>query len=238
MSLPMKWILLDGGILEERREVDAAAGEVGLEAREVADRRVEPDVEVLARVIGDGDAEVRRVAGDVPVGELALGAVAAQPLADLVEHLGLQRLLAPGRRRPPLEEGHDARRRQLEEQVLGPAQLGPRAGQRRVGVDEVGRRVGRAAVLAGVAVLVRRAALGAGALDVAVGQEHRLDRVVELLDRLGVDEAARVEPTVDVLRQLDVLGRVGRVPVVEADVEAVEVLRPGRRDPGDELAAA
>ncbi len=72
--------------------------------------------------------------------------------------------------------------------MLGRAQLGSRAGQRRVRLDEIGRRVERAAVLARVAVLILGSALRAGALDVAIRQEHRLDRVVELLDRLGVDE--------------------------------------------------
>ena len=68
-------------------------------------------------------------------------------------------------------------------------------------------------------------ALGAFALDVAVGQEHALDRVVELLDGAGLDQVLRLERAVDVLRQRHVLGRVGGVPVVETDVEAVQVLR-------------
>jgi hypothetical protein len=40
---------------------------------------------------------------------------------------------------------------------------------------------------------------------------------------------------VDVLRQLVVLGRVGAVPVVEGDVEAVEVRLRAGGDAGDEL---
>jgi TPP-dependent indolepyruvate ferredoxin oxidoreductase alpha subunit len=61
-------------------------------------------------------------------------------------------------------------------------------------------------------------AVGALALDEAVGQEHALFGVVELLDALGLDEAVGAQVAVDVLRQLVVLGRVGRVPVVEGDV--------------------
>jgi hypothetical protein len=83
--------------------------------------------------------------------------------------------------------------------------------------------VGRAAAFAGVAVLVRRVAARAFALDVAVGQEHLLDRVEELLDRAHLDQAARLEPPVDLLRQHPVLLRVGRVVVVEADAEIGEV---------------
>ena len=108
------------------------------------------------------------------------------------------------------------------------------AGQRGIRIDQVGRRIDRAAHFACVAELILRAADRAGAFDVAVGQEHRLHRVVELLDRLRVDQARRLELAIDVLRQLDVLRRVGRVPVIEADVESREVLRPRRRDARDE----
>jgi hypothetical protein len=94
----------------------AALVEVVLQRREVADRRVEPDVEVLAGRVGDLDAEVGRVAADVPVGEAAVAVlVDLEPLADLVQHLGLQ---APGLVRPALEEVEAALRRELEEVVL------------------------------------------------------------------------------------------------------------------------
>src|SRR5690606_14934437 len=52
--------------------VQALALAEGLEAGEVADRRVDPDVQVLARVAGDLEAEVGRVAGDVPGAQPAL----------------------------------------------------------------------------------------------------------------------------------------------------------------------
>jgi hypothetical protein len=73
--------------------------EIVLERRQIADRRVEPDVEVLARRVGDLDPEVGRVAADVPVGEAAVAVlVDLEPFADLVQHLGLE----PPRRVGPL----------------------------------------------------------------------------------------------------------------------------------------
>ncbi|MDT4865334.1 hypothetical protein FQZ97_1001300 [compost metagenome] len=77
-------------------------------------------------------------------------------------------------------------------------------------------------------------ALGAFALDVAVGQEHALDRVVELLDGAGLDQALGLQRAVNVVRQRDVLGGVGGMPVVETDVEAVQVLRAFRGVAGDQ----
>ena len=64
MSLPMKWYSSAVGVLAPVRvEAESAASphEV-LEAGHVADRRVEPDVEVLARRVRDLEAEVGRVA--------------------------------------------------------------------------------------------------------------------------------------------------------------------------------
>src|SRR5678816_687352 len=72
-----------------------------------------------------------------------------EPLADLVEHLGLE---AAGLARPLLEEVEAALRRELEEVVLARAQHRCRAGQRRGRVLQRRRGVDRAAVLAAVAV--------------------------------------------------------------------------------------
>ncbi len=74
-------------------------------------------------------------------------------------------------------------------------------------------------------VLVLRAALRTRALDVAVGQEHALDRVVELLDALLADQRRLVvaQLAVDRLREVDVLGRMRRVRRVEADRVALPV---------------
>ena len=202
--------------------------EVVLERGEIADRRVEPDVEVLARRVRDRDAEVGLVARDVPVGE-GLVALALEPFPRLVGDLRLE----PAVLRPRLQERDALRVGELEEVVLGGLQHRRRAGERRVRVLQVGRRVDAAAVLARVAVLVLGAADRTLALDVAIGEEHPLHRVVELLDRARVDEPGGLQPPVHVLRQRDVLRRVGRVPVVERDVEAFEVARPLGGDAGN-----
>ena len=89
------------------------------------------------------------------------------------------------------------------------------AGERGVGVDQVGRRVDDAAVLAGIRVLILRVAVRTFALDVAIGQEHALHRIEELLHRLHIDEIRFPQSAIDLLRQLGVLRRMRRVPVVE-----------------------
>src|SRR3546814_6150370 len=87
---------------------------------------------------------------------------------------------------------------------------------------ELGRRIRCAALLAVVAVLVRRAAVGAYALDVAVGQEHPAHRVVKLRHRAQRVVAVGVELAVDRLGQRAVAGRVGRLVVVEGDADGGE----------------
>src|SRR5690606_38998405 len=108
-------------------------------------------------------------------------------------------------------------------------------GQGGVGVDELGGRIDRAAGFTRVAVLVFGVAVRAFALDVAVWQEHALDRVVELLDRLAVDEAGLFQAGVDLLGEFDVLGRMGGMPVVEGDVKAIQILGTFGGVPGHEL---
>ena len=114
---------------------------------------------------------------------------------------------------------------ELQEQMLGLAHGRRRAGDRRNGVLELERRVRGAAALARVAVLIRRAAVRAGALDVAVRQEHLPLLVVRLLDRLARDETAGREPPIELRRELLVLGRVRRQVVVDADAIGREVAR-------------
>ena len=67
-------------------------------------------------------------------------------------------------------------------------------------------------------------ALGALTLDVTVGQEHALDGVKELFDLTGADQALSLEGLVNALRQLDIFGGVGRVPVIKPDMKTVQVL--------------
>ena len=167
--------------------------EVTLQRGEIADRRIQPDIEILPRRIRNRDAEVGRVARDVPVAQHLLTG-AGQPFARLVGDLRLQ----PAD--PRAQELDTVRIREFEEEMIRGLEDRRRARQGRVGVDEVRRRIHRAAHLAGVAVLVLGMAIGALALDVAVGEEHALDRIIELLDRPCVDEAGGLQPPIHVLR--------------------------------------
>ena len=223
------------GVLLDCGACGLAPGDVIGEAAEVADRRVEPDVEeLLALGAGNREAEVGRIARDVPIGEPVF-TLLAEPLLHLVGGLGLQPLAALGE---AAQERLAARVREAKEVVLGGAPLGLGAGDHRVGVVQLGGGVGGAADFARVAVLVLGAALGAFALDVAVRQEHLLDRIVELLDRAHGDEVARLELQVDVFTEGPVLGRIRRMVVVEADQETVEVALVLVPDPLDQLARA
>ena len=82
-----------------------AGVEVVLQRREIADGRVQPHVEILAGRIGDRNAEVRSIAGNVPVVERLIS-LAGEPLAGLVDHLRLQ----PPRRVEPAGHELDALR--------------------------------------------------------------------------------------------------------------------------------
>ena len=72
--------------------------------------RVQPHIKILARRIGDFDAEVGRVPADVPVAQAFAGAAVgvgahAEPFFDLVGHFGLQ----PAVLRPVLQKLYAAR---------------------------------------------------------------------------------------------------------------------------------
>ena len=139
-----------------------------LEARDVADRRVDPHIEELAGVSRYLETEVGRVARDAPPAQRLL-----EPLQKLVRNIArcvagypLLKIVVLG-----LE---------LEVEMLGVAHDGRRAACCADGAAELLRAVCRAAAVAAVAVLVRRAALGACALDEPVGQEHAAVFAVEL----------------------------------------------------------
>ena len=129
------------------------AGEV-LETGHVADRRIEPDIEILARRIRNLEAEIRRIARDIPVRQTG-----CEPFAHLVGGFGLQRAGTC----PALEEFLALG--QLEEVMLGLLAHRRCAGNRGEWIDEFGRVVGRAADFAGIAVLVLGVTLRALALD-------------------------------------------------------------------------
>ena len=208
----------------------AAFVEIVFQRGQVADGRIQPHIEILARRIGNLDAEIGRIAADVPVAQAArLHAVFVggfgKPFLDLVQHFGLQGAFAV---RPLLQKLGAARVAQREEVVLRLFHHRRGPGEGGVRVFQLGGGVHRAAAFAAVAVLVFGTALGAGALDEAVGQEHLLFGVEKLLDGLGGDQPVGLEGAVDVLGQLVVFGAVGAVPVVKGDVEAVQVgLAPG-----------
>ena len=115
------------------------------------------------------------------------------------------------------------------------------ARERRKRVDQVGGRIDRAAHFAVVAVLVFGVALGALALDVAVGQEHVLLGVEELFDGAYLNQRATLvsrdvaQVAIDLAGQLGVFGRVGAVPVVKADEKAFEILIAPGGDVGHKL---
>ena len=183
------------------------------EARHVADWRVHPDVEILVLGTRDREAEVRPVAADIP-GLEPLG----QPFAQLVRHFRLNRIACR-----PFEE-EVAELPEVEEVVLGGAQLGRSVGQERARIAEFRGIVGRAAFLAVVAVLVVGPAARTRALDETVGQEQLALGIVELLDIGRERSVIPGEPLVDRSGQAFVLGGVRRVVVVVGDVKAPEVL--------------
>ena len=185
MSLPMKWTCSTCGsamnsrscVVASRAESSPALVEVVLQRGQVADRRVQPDIEVLARRVGDLDAEVGRVAADVPV---------ASPPCRLVANHSLTLLATSGCSLPSCvhalrkstQRGSDSLKKKCSElRSTGVAPVSVEYGL----ISSVGR-VDAAAHLAVVAVLVLGVAVRALALDVAVRQEHVLDRVEELLD--------------------------------------------------------
>ena len=103
-------------VLVEAGGVAALVAQV-LKGAHVTDRRIQPDVEVFTRRVRDFEAEVRGIAGDIPLLQAGL-----EPLLHFIRHLLLQRAAAG----PRLQ--HFAERRQVEEEVLGLAHHRRRAG--------------------------------------------------------------------------------------------------------------
>jgi hypothetical protein len=192
-------------------EVDAFAAAEIQKARHVTDRRIEPDVEELVALARDSEAEVGRIARDVPVFESG-----RKPLVELACERGVDVL-----RNPAAELRFESA--EFQEQVLRLARRRRRARDGRHRILELERRIRRAAFLARVAVLIGRGADWAGAANVPVRQEHLTRFVVSLLDRLAANEAARSEPPIQLGRELLVLRRVRRQIVVDADAVGREI---------------
>ncbi|MNV77800.1 hypothetical protein D3C71_1712540 [compost metagenome] len=157
-----------------------------LERAHVADWRIQPDVEIFARCVRNFEAEVRCIAGDVPLLQAGF-----EPLLHLVRHLLLQRTAAG----PRLQ--HFAERRQIEEEVFRITHHWGRAGDHGLRLDKLGRAVGCAAHFAVIAVLVRRFTFRTGAFHKTVRQEHAFFRIVQLRDGAVFDKTVLFQTGVD-----------------------------------------
>ena len=166
------------------------------QAGQVTDGGVEPDVKIFARRIGNFNAEVRGIPADVPVAQLGLAAfIVTKPFTHLVGNFWLQAAILG----PLFQESGAARVGQLEEKMFAGAQFGPGASQRRVGFNQLGGGVDRAAHFAVVAILVLGMAFGAFTFDESVWQEHAFLWVVKLLDGAAFDQPSGLQILVDCL---------------------------------------
>src|SRR5690606_5972464 len=97
--------------VDQAVEIEPRLFTVSLERRQVSDRGVQADVEILARSIWNRYAEIGFVAGDVPVGQIGFGARLTQPLTRLSQYFRLQALVAigVGARHPLTQKFHAAR---------------------------------------------------------------------------------------------------------------------------------
>ena len=117
--------------------------------------------------------------------------------------------------------------REREEEVLALPRDRRRAADRAARGDQLLGPVRLPAHLAGVAVLVRALAVGAGPADEPVRQEAPVDLAVRLPDRPAEDVPGLLESPVDQLGVVLVLRAVGGVEGVERDAEVPQV-RPVR----------
>ncbi|SJC40708.1 Uncharacterised protein [Shigella sonnei] len=183
-----------------------------LEGTHVANRRVQPDVEIFARRVRNFKTEVRRIAGDIPLLQAGF-----KPFLHFVRHLLLQRAAAG----PCLQ--HFAERRQIKEEVFGITHYRGSARNHRFRLDQFSRAICCAADFTVIAVLIWRFTFRAGAFYKTIRQEHAFFRVVQLRDSAVFNKTVLFQASIDKLRQLTVLFAVRRVIVVIADVKACEI---------------
>ena len=205
----------------EREAVDALAQIA--KTRHVADRRVHPNIEELAFGTGNGKAEIRRVAADVPRLEATV-----EPLGKFVRHFRLHRAAC----RPLLQKIGEAG--QVHEIVFGLAQLRRGVRQHRARRTQIHRIVSGAALVAVVARLILRAAARAFAAHLAIGKKETALGIVELFHIRGEGVAAFAQTTVHQACVVFVLGGMRGVVVVVADVETPEVRRVFAAQPVDQ----
>ena len=192
---------------------------------DVSDRRVEPDVPVVAGTVGDLEAEVWRRPRDIPVLERFAQEMALQ----IVRHLGLQVPAALG---PFVQEA--VQLFQLDEQMLGLSDLRLRARQDADRIEQLDGTVRRSA-LAAVARLVRSSTPGTRAAHKAIGQERAGLRIVQLRHILLGDQIRLAQRPPDLFAETAVFRAVRAAVIVERDVKAGEVPFVGTLHLGDQL---
>ena len=192
----------------------------------VSNGGIEPDVEKLAWVVGDLEAEIRGVARYVPGKKLG---IFPEPFEQFVGYVRRH-----VRFQPVGEEV--AEHLQIEKNVLAVADLGfARVANGAMRVFHVCRRVCIAAFLAGVAVLVFGAAFRARATDKTIRQEHLVIGAVELRDILVEKSIVFLEAVENGCAEIEVFGGIGCVVVIELDFEICEVLDMALVALGDQL---
>jgi hypothetical protein len=97
------------------------------------------------------------------------------------------------------------------------------AGNGRPRVDQVGWRIGATAGFTAIAVLVFRPALGTGAANEPVRQEHAFLFVEKLQDITALNMAVAVQVLVNALDEFAVVFAVSRGIIVKADAEIPEI---------------
>ena len=204
-------------------EVLAVLAAPVLKGRDVAYRRIDPDVEELAGMAGNLEAEVRRVARDAPAAQRLL-----EPLQQLVRHIARRVARYPLLKIVVL-------RLKLEVEVFGILHDWCRAAGGALGRAELLRAVRRTAAVAAVAILVLGAALGACALNEAIRQEHLAVFAVELGRGLAGNRARSLHSRVYPLRKRLVLRRVRSIVVVELHLEIGEIAHVLGMAAGDKL---
>ena len=182
------------------------------EAGHVADRRIQPDIEVFAGFTGDLEAPVGRVAGNVPIGQAGF-----EPFVEFVGDFGLHMAAVVPILQGPFEIA------QFEKQVFRGFFDGRRPGQGGDRVFHLQGRIGRAALFAGVAVLVGRATTGTFAFYEPVRQEHPFFRIVGLAYGPAGDVVLVPVAGVDQFGEMAVFRGMGGVVVVERDAETGEI---------------
>ena len=123
----------------------------------------------------------------------------------------------------------------VDEQMLGRARLGRGPGKRTYGIDQIGGIVMRAALVATVAVLVGRFALGTSSLDKAIGQKRARHQVVKLRHLALADQSGLADGGPDFLAHRPIFRAMGAAVVVEFDVESGKIADMGLAHGGDQF---